>query len=173
MCIRDRAATECFSAKELLELPDTKTTTMNRKQKNAFLEGIDTIALQEKAKKVCLAATTLKPETKSLALVTPRIRSVIPTWLGDAAVIVDVPDNIDARGISAMRNKFSATKPTFVLSCWGVDAHQDDADIRGYFEMLEEFVDAGSSILHIDNQWNSHWPKARTELSVYLSLIHI
>ena len=125
-------------------MPDTKTTTMNKKQKNTFLEGIDTIALQEKAKMVCLAATTIEPETKSLALVTPRIRSVIPTWLGDAAVVAEVPDNIDARGITALRNKFSTIKPTFVLSCWGVDAHQDDADIRGYFEMLEEFVSAGS-----------------------------
>ena len=64
--------------------------------------------------------------------------------------------------IKTIKQKFNSLKLSFVLSCIGrptSNLNVDPKDYFDYFEMLEDFGNAGSCVVHLDSQ--------------FLSLIHI
>ena len=79
-------------------------------------------------------------------MITPDVRPVIQANVAENSTIIELIDNIDSRELKRFRNAFTSLKPVFVLSCWGQQTTRDNAEIREYFEMLEDFIEAGASV---------------------------
>ena len=48
-------------------------------------------------------------------------------------------------------------KPTLVVSFLGKDNALDHKEMTYYTDTLEQIADAGTTVLHIDTQWNNRW----------------
>ena len=84
--------------------------------------------------------------------------------IGKDAATTTVDDGFTRK----MEDKYVKEHPTLVIGYLGQDAHEGSVEST-YFETLQAFADAGSTVLHIDSQFNSNrW----TECSLDMPITH-
>ena len=133
---------------------------MNKKQKQIVRSGLTTLDLQDKAMETCLNPPQVKSfsaKTTLLAVVTASMMATAKSWQDTR--VVQLPDDVGEKDLKTIGDVFSTVKPSLVVSCFGTDDNQRFGDILGYFWMLEEFAQAGSTVVYFETQFNQRWNK--------------
>ena len=105
-----------FSAREYLLDDDCEVTTLNKKQKQVFKNGIETLNLQDEARDRLLKPTPVKsfsPITSMLVVVAACLLPTARAWPN--ATVVELPTKFTQEALNELDDTFSKVKPLSLI----------------------------------------------------------
>ena len=151
----------CFVSNNL-DLGECKTIMMNKNQRKEIVSGVQVTKQQD----ITLAASLDSSRPISKRPILARVASALAACCAGAiSSVFEVGQNaatrvVDGRFTGQVEDKYLQERPALVLSYLGQDARESSVDHK-YFETSQAFADAGSTVLHIDSQFNANRWEAR------------